>query len=221
LWTQYTASLLMACLLLVGCGEGGASGSGTGGTAMIDLEQVAEEIGWSELIERQFNEQEEQVRSRLMNMQAQLSNEIEELVKAVGDEPTPEQRARIVQRQREAEIRFRQEVFRTDQERAEAREGLLMMFREQVRPVADRVARLQGYGMVVVRHDGILSYRHEVDITRAVIAEMKSSGLTAPASLPRPSESGSTPMMPGPTSPGPSSPITPLLPLQPPANPGG
>ena len=174
--------LAAGALFSVGCGSqfGGASASSSkGGLAVIDLDVVAKSIGRTQEMNDALNVRKNALDQALQRGQADFKKQIADKKVEFGETPTDEQKATLVQMERNASAQLIQ-ASRTAQAKLEQeRQNMISEFRAEVRPVAQQVASDRGLGVVIPKNEGfLLSVDPGVDITADVV---KAYGSKKPA----------------------------------------
>ncbi|MCC6581190.1 MAG: OmpH family outer membrane protein [Phycisphaeraceae bacterium] len=160
----------------IGCDRGPSAG-GSGGVAVVDLEQIANAIGRDAYIQQQLQAVQGQVEARLTALREQLQNDLTSRQKQLGEHPTPKQQQELTQAAQQAEQHYRQEVMSAQQFAQRTQATLISRLREEVRPLAEQVARARGMSIVMLRNELILSVDPGMDITLDVIQQMRAAGL--------------------------------------------
>lgn len=167
-----------SCVVACALGAAGVwwSTPEAGGVAVVDLEEIARQLGQDEEMIRKIEAQKGSLTQQLQAAQQQVRQELAQLRAGLGANPTQEE-ARNYQA---AELKYQQELAKL-QNRANAllnEQGkqVLREFRDATRPVAVEVARERGLKTVIAKDNGIVfAFDAEVDITADVIARMKAA----------------------------------------------
>ncbi|MEX2670505.1 MAG: OmpH family outer membrane protein [Phycisphaeraceae bacterium] len=143
--------------------------------AVVDLDAVAKAIGKdteiTEQIEAAVQQMNERLRTAAQEMQEQLEAEQEKL----GDDPTEEQVARLRQMAAKAQQNVQNNRSAAQLRRNQVRTQLIQQFREEARPIAEKVAKASGANVVLLANDNVLWYESAADITGLVITEMRAA----------------------------------------------
>ena len=145
--------------------------------AVVDLDLVARELGKMEEIDKQLKAKGDELRGQLQQAAAQMQaavNESQAVLEAAGD-PTNEQKAKHQKLVSDAAIRLEQLRREANQAAGEERRKLIIAFREQAKPAVDKVARLRRTSVVLTATANIVWVDKSVDITSAVLAELRQS----------------------------------------------
>ena len=153
--------MTVACALLftfTGCGRDVPVG-------VIDMLQVAKALGRDKVINEQLAEYKKQLGAKIGEERQKL-----------GDSPSPEDLANL---QRIATQKASQLLLKR-------RGELLLQFRNEVGPLARKIAKERNIQVLLVRNDMVLGIDPVADLTEMVIERMKSqpSPLAVPARTP-------------------------------------
>lgn len=174
--------LAAGALFSVGCGSqfGGASASSSkGGLAVIDLDVVAKSIGRTQEMNDALNVRKSALDQALARGQADLKRQLTEKKEEFGETPTDEQKAQLVQLDRNAGAQLVQATRKAQAQLEAERQKMIADFRTEVRPIAQQVASERGLGVVIPKNEGfLLSVDPGVDITADVV---KAYGSKKPA----------------------------------------
>ena len=92
--------------------------------------------------------------------------------KEYGDNPSAEQRESLAQMAAAADRQLQVAIGQANQEANRQRMNLVVQYRDDVRPVAKRIAKEEGLSVVMVPLDGVLYYDPTADITAKVVDAM-------------------------------------------------
>jgi Skp family chaperone for outer membrane proteins len=161
---------MLACVAAV-CGCGGSGPSGSGGLAVVDLDEVAKQLGRDEHIKAALDAKEAELGAELRQAEAALNAEYRRRAQSANYLPGETQRL-----QAEINGRLRQAQQDSRTKLADYRMGLVTEFREEIKPVAQQIALDRGLSIVVPKNDSLLlAFEPGVEITSAVIEQMKSA----------------------------------------------
>ncbi len=176
---------LAGCQNQAGSPEASAA---AGGVAVIDLDQVATQLGRDVQMVNSIRQQQSKLNDQLQQYQVSLKKQLDE-------KKTELERAQSVsaedQQQRQADLNSLDRALglKLNQVRQQAqrtlsghRQQLVAKFRNEVKPIAQAVAAEHGLSVVVTKNDNVVfAYAHAVDITDRVIEKMQSAGPTSAA----------------------------------------
>ena len=144
---------------------------------IIDLERISKETGHTDMAQAKLTELRNDLQKDLSDAQSQLQNDMQDAQKKMGDKPTEEQQSEIRQIATKMQTEMMQKQSKATQALQSKQAELITEFRNNVRAVADRVAQQRGMHIVLLRNPAVLlGNDKQVDITDAVLAEMKKAG---------------------------------------------
>lgn len=161
--------LIMGSLLITGC----SSGARTGGVAVIDLERVAEATGRNKSIAGRIQDYVKQQETGLQKLRKELNSKLAAEREKVGKKPASKEQQRLGQLTADYEQQLRQEVNKVSQAADRLKVNLVTDFKNEVTPVARRLAQQKGLSVVMAKQSAMLYIAPEVDITEGVIDEMQ------------------------------------------------
>jgi Skp family chaperone for outer membrane proteins len=145
---------------------------GAGRVAIVDLDRIAQELGWTNEMNRSVDAINQQLQARVGQLRDQLKAQVDAKVREYGDDPTAQQRESLAQMAAAADRQLQVAIAQASQEANRQRLTLVMQYRDDVRPVAKRIAKEAGQSVVMVPLDGVLYFDPECDITRKVADAM-------------------------------------------------
>ena len=169
-----------AALLLSGCNQGKA-----GGVVVVDLDAVAKAIGSDKTIETKVTAHNQELAQQLDKIRDDLKKTLQEEQAKLGTTPTPEQKQAFQQKFQSAQQAFNERNQQAQQESNQFRLKQAQEFRDQVKPVAEELAKKKG-AIVVSTPVTLLWTDPSADITADVVKEMSERG--GKAAAPKPSE---------------------------------
>ena len=193
--TRLTVIVSLLAVCLAGCGKfgwnGSQDGSKSGGVAVIDLDQVAKSVGRDIQMVNALEHRQQSLNEQLQVVQASFVKQISERKEAAGEEPNEEQAKELVGMQREAGLRLNQVRKQALNNLSQHRIQLIASFREEVKPIAQKVAADKGLSIVVSKNDSVVfTYDNAVDITNDVVIAMKAQPQPAQKSISTPQSVG-------------------------------
>ena len=183
--------------------DGGGSGGGGGGVAVVDLDKVAKEMGWTEQIEKslqaagkslnqQLADRAEQLREAINAKKTELAEdaglseeqatqlmEMQDLRQLEQLPLSGEQRKQLIDAINAANQDIQQAQALANQLMNNRRREVFSGYRDAMKPAARRVANARGVSAVLVGgpNENLLYYASEADITEAVVDELEKSGV--------------------------------------------
>jgi Skp family chaperone for outer membrane proteins len=161
----------------------------TGSVAVVDVDAVAKQLGVDAAVERQIKDAETSLNSQLGALQASLRKQYEdkskELLAPQDNLALPHADPMAAKQQlAEFEKRLNQQLLQAQQTARNNfsvyRSNLLQSFRNEVAPVAKKIAKEHGCGVVLTKNEAVLlAFDESHDITSAVVEELRKDRLTA------------------------------------------
>lgn len=181
-----TLSVLLTMVVLTGCTPPTQSDRSSGGVAVIDLEAVAKRLGRDVAIADELKAAGSTLGTELTDVQKELVAQFEKKKQEIGSNPNPSQLQSLEELERTLNTQFQQKQQQAQQDIAAKRNALVVRFREEVKPVAMRIAQGRGCGTVLLKNDNIvLGASPSYDITDEVIGELvRTSGAPAATASP-------------------------------------
>jgi Skp family chaperone for outer membrane proteins len=184
---------LLASISLTGCGwnnDDPASAS-AGAVAVIDLDEIARRLGSDKQISAAIAQRQNALSQQLVDLAKSYSAQIEEQKKALPQADAQQSEVTVASWQREANASLNQVKQRAAADLQNHRVQLVAKFRDQIKPVARRVAQQRGLSVIVTKNESMLfDYTAAADITDAVVDELLAS---APAPIAAPPAQTSAP----------------------------
>jgi len=176
---------LAAVLLIAGCDRM----PGTGPDALIvDLAAVAKATGQEQAMQIQAQTAREELNAQLVETARNLEQQIEQERAGIGDAPTQEQALQLQQMTQQAQQQYGQLQSEAQQEVQQFEINLVLEFREQVKPFAEKIARLRGASVVLLADQNVFWLDPAVDITGEVIDGLRAEDVFSDTSADQASE---------------------------------
>jgi Skp family chaperone for outer membrane proteins len=168
-------------LLLAGCG----GGHSTGHVAVVDLDKVAAAIGRDKTINERVQSYTKEQEKALTKLRDDSRAQIDKQQKQLPANASDEARQKVAVLTQNLELGLRQEIAKAQQGAGQLRTRLAVEFRNELEPVARRIATQRGMDIVMLKQNDMLYVDPQADITDAVIDDMQQSGKKpVPASEP-------------------------------------
>ena len=142
-------------------------------TMLVDLDAVAQALGRDELMKQEILTAEQKIRGQLEQVASELQNQVKQAQDKLGSKSKREDKAHVEQLALKAQQTFRQQQAVAQQKVNQARAELMQKFRDEIKLVAEPVARKQGASMVKIISADVLWFDPVVHITGDVIAQMR------------------------------------------------
>ena len=170
-------SLLVACaVMLTACDQLPARGS-SGGVAVVDLNAVAKAIGRDEAINARMESARVDLNQQLTQIAGDLEQQLKDEQEKVGAAPKPDEQQQLQEMAVRAQRQLAEKQQLAQQKATQFQLELVNEFRQQLAPVAEKVAKIRGADVVVVLDDSVLWFDSGVDITDEVIADLRANPL--------------------------------------------
>jgi len=171
-------SATFLALALTGCSQAPSS-STKGGVALIDLDAVAKRLGRDVAIVQELKNSAGPLGEQLTAAQKDARGKFESLRQSVGARPTDADNQKLAELERDLNLELQQKQQQAQQEINTKQALLINRFREEVRPVAMKIASDKGLGVVLLKSDAlVLGNEPGLDITDDVVAELTRTGGT-------------------------------------------
>lgn len=181
--------LALTVLLLGGCDAAREQGAVAGhvpeakpSVAIIDLLVIAKATGQDESIREQVEQATVDLNTQLAQIAKDLEKQLSDEKEKLGDELDAEQQQQLQALQVQAQRQFSATQAQARQHAEKVRVQLVTSMTEQVKPIAERIARERGASVVLMTDTTTLWYAAKVDITDEVIAALRALPATAPDS---------------------------------------
>lgn len=189
-------SLVLAVLLTAGCEKPSSQPAGSaGGVAIIDLDEVAKRLGRDVVIADELKSTRNSLAQQLVDAQKSLEGEFDKSRGTLGANPSAADTQKLSELGQNLNAQFQQKQQEAEQEFRAKTLALLNRFREEIKPVALKVAAAKGFSVVIVKSEAtVLANENNADITDAVVTEMiggSKAATATPAASPNASPSAS------------------------------
>ncbi len=180
------AFLILLSLTFVGCDHAPLNGP-KGGVALIDLDDVAKRLGRDVSIVQELKDAGGPLGDQLTAAQKEYQAQFDRSKDSIGAKPTDADTQKLAELGRNLNLQLQQKQQQAQQELNSKRVALVSRFREELKPVALKIASHKGLGTVLVKSDMVvLGSEPGLDITDEVVAEMIRTGSPAPTASPKP-----------------------------------
>jgi Skp family chaperone for outer membrane proteins len=173
-------------MALTGCDQASKT---KGGVALIDLDAVAKRLGRDVAIIQELKDAGGPLSNQLTATQKEYQAEFERSKEALGTKPSDADAQKLAELGNNLNLQLQQKQQQAQQELNTKRAALVTRFREELKPVAMKIASAKGLGTVLVKSDiVVLGNEPDLDITDDVVAELirTGSGSPAPTASPKP-----------------------------------
>jgi Skp family chaperone for outer membrane proteins len=174
---KWIGLLALSTLLIAGCQRSDSSPA-AGNVAVVDMEQIAQAIGFDKALGEQMSQHNQQIGKHLQQVQTQMRSQLEQKQKEIGQTPTAKQQSELEDLSNQLDQRYREELNKAQQSSNQMHTSLIGQFRQKVEPIAQTVARERGFDIVMTRTDSILMVSPRSDLTSDVLKWLKQPGQT-------------------------------------------
>lgn len=150
-----------------------AANAQQGGVAVLDIDKVAKTMGIEDNVKNALAEIETNLNSQLRTIQTELQARFDNVRSQVGPEPTQDQAQQLANISGQLTQQLTQSRTQAQSQLNAKQFELVSQFRDEVKPVALKVAESKGLSIVVTPDQSLFAFSDNVDITEAVTAEMK------------------------------------------------
>jgi Skp family chaperone for outer membrane proteins len=173
----FTTSLPLLCLILLpaGCNRHAASPapSAVGAVAIIDLDEIARRLGSDKQIVDSISKRQISLSQQLTDLAKSYSQQIEEQKKKLAGAGQDKPEVTVANYEQQANANLNKVKQQAELQLQQHRAQLVAQFREEIKPVARRIAQSRGLSVIVTRHANVLcDFAPAADITEPVIAEL-------------------------------------------------
>lgn len=202
-------------LCAAGCGQTAnqpaadtATKPNSGGVAIIDLDEVARQLGRDAVIKASLQQAESTLNQQLAVIQASYQNQVIEKRRGLGEQPTPDDETEVQTLEKQLGLQLQQVRQKAQQNLNQHRSQIINGFRDEVKPIATQVATERGLSLVVPKNEFfVFSFDPALDITTDVVAALRALP-AAPAPIATPTSIAPTTTSSAPASPTTSQPLT-------------
>ena len=168
--TGLWAACLAAALLITGCDRIPGAGPDT---LIVDLAAIAKATGQEQMMQTQAQTAREELNAQLIERGRNLEQQIVEERAKAGDKPTQEQELQLQQMAQQAQQQYGQLQAEAQQKSQQFEINLVLEFREQVKPFAEKIARSRNASVILLADQVVFWIDPAVDITGEVIASLR------------------------------------------------
>ncbi|MBN1394478.1 MAG: OmpH family outer membrane protein [Pirellulales bacterium] len=178
--TYFLGACGVALAATIGCGKftGGedasAAGNASGNVAIIDLDVVAQQLGYDSQMANAIGQQKASLEKQLGVIKTSFEQDLAKTKNQLGANPTQEQSQQWAHSQRVAAALFHQEQQKASQLLNRYSSQVVAQFRGTVKTTARQVAAERGLSIILTKNEGVVfDYDLAVDITDAVVERMR------------------------------------------------
>lgn len=178
MFRSWFSLLCLAPCLLTGCSY--SSTSSEGKVAIVDLDEVANQLGLGEQWSQELTATQTNVNHQLVDFQQQLNNLLQEKKSAVttnaGSEAQvpEEQKVQLVTYQQELNNKLRQAQTQAQQHINAERARIIQDYRQQAERISAKISQERGFDIVLTKNQSVvLTYTPTADITQEVTKRLR------------------------------------------------
>jgi Skp family chaperone for outer membrane proteins len=176
---SFSTFLILLSFTLAGCDRASFSGS-KGGVAVVDLDDVAKRLGRDSAIVQELKDAGGPLNAQLTAAQKEYQTQFDRSKDSIGTKPSDADAQKLAELARNLSLQLQQKEREAQQALNDKRTALVVRFREEVRPVALKIAASKGLGVVILKSEAVLGTAPGLDITDEVVSELiRTSGTTA------------------------------------------
>ncbi len=171
--------VLAGMMLATGCDQAGANGAASEAKpqiVVVDAMKVSSEVGRDEDLRTQLTSAGQQLQQQLQQQQTKYRAEIEAKRETFGDNPTDEQQAELARMAQAANRNLNQLQTMAQQRIQQMQAGLVNQFRDELAPIAQKIAQEHGAKVAMINNGNILWYDGAIDVTDEVIGALQAAG---------------------------------------------
>jgi Skp family chaperone for outer membrane proteins len=191
--------MTLACLgfgSAAGCSRpsGVAEVHSAGAVAVIDLDAIAQRLGSDKQIVEAIAKRQTSMSQQLVDLAKSYNAQIAEKKKTLVETSPDASEVTVASWQKQANANLNKVKQQAEADLQRHQALLVAQFREQIKPVARRVAEKRGLSVIVTKNDNVLyDVAPAADITAEVIADLVSSSAAASAATAKPLQAASVP----------------------------
>ncbi len=203
MFTRFTTGLalgltLLASVALTGCGNAPGSGSGSapggdaqGRVAVVDLDRVAQAMGWSDELQRQVTSKGQELDVKFKALRDDMRATFEAEQKKIGEKPTDEEKIKLNQMGMELNRRLGEAQNVMQNELRQVQMASVKKYRDLIEPAARQVATQRGFSVVILPLDNILWSDAGNNLTDGVIDALRKAPPSTASTTGTPATPGS------------------------------
>ena len=144
-------------------------------TLLVDFTAVIRATGKDVQVENQLVAANQNLELQLVQAAQDLNKQLADAKAEIGDEPTLEQQQELEQLSVQVNQRMNEVQQLARQKSQQVQVALINQLRDQVRPIAESIARTRGAKAVLMNSEPVLWFDASIDITADVIAQLRAN----------------------------------------------
>jgi Skp family chaperone for outer membrane proteins len=186
--------------LAAGCNQSASTTVPQGAVAVIDLDAIASRLGSDKQIVDSIAQRQTSLSQQLVDLAKSYTQQIEEKKKTLAETPPEQADVTVASWQKQANANLNKVKQQAEADLKKHQATLVAQFREQIKPVARRVAQKRGLSVIVTKNDNVLyDVAPGADITDEVIADLIAASPAASAAAAKPLQAAAVPTEVSPT----------------------
>jgi Skp family chaperone for outer membrane proteins len=186
--------------LAAGCNQSASTTVPQGAVAVIDLDAIASRLGSDKQIVDSIAQRQTSLSQQLVDLAKSYNQQIEEKKKTLTEAPPEQADVTVASWQKQANANLNKVKQQAEADLKKHQATLVAQFREQIKPVARRVAQKRGLSVIVTKNDNVLyDVAPGADITDEVIADLIAASPAASAAAAKPLQAAAVPTEVSPT----------------------
>jgi Skp family chaperone for outer membrane proteins len=180
--------------LAAGCNQSASTPVPQGAVAVIDLDAIASRLGSDKQIVDSIAQRQTSLSQQLVDLAKSYNQQIEEKKKTLAEAPPEQADVTVASWQKQANANLNKVKQQAEADLKKHQATLVAQFREQIKPVARRVAQKRGLSVIVTKNDNVLyDVAPGADITDEVIADLIAASPAASAAAAKPLQAAAAP----------------------------
>ena len=186
--------------LAAGCNQSASTSVPQGAVAVIDLDAIAARLGSDKQIVDSIAQRQTSLSQQLVDLAKSYNQQIEDKKKTLTEAPAEQADVTVASWQKQANANLNKVKQQAEADLKKHQATLVAQFREQIKPVARRVAQKRGLSVIVTKNDNVLyDVAPGADITEEVIADLIAASPVASAAAAKPLQAAAAPAEAAPT----------------------
>ena len=180
--------------LAAGCNQSASTSVPQGAVAVIDLDAIASRLGSDKQIVDSIAQRQTSLSQQLVDLAKSYNQQIEDKKKTLTEAPAEQADVTVASWQKQANANLNKVKQQAEADLKKHQATLIAQFREQIKPVARRVAQKRGLTVIVTKNDNVLyDVAPGADITDEVIADLIAASPVASAAAAKPLQAAAAP----------------------------
>jgi Skp family chaperone for outer membrane proteins len=180
--------------LAAGCNQSASTSVPQGAVAVIDLDAIASRLGSDKQIVDSIAQRQTSLSQQLVDLAKSYNQQIEEKKKTLTEAPAEQADVTVASWQKQANANLNKVKQQAEADLKKHQATLIAQFREQIKPVARRVAQKRGLSVIVTKNDNVLyDVAPGADINEEVIADLIAASPVASAAAAKPLQAAAAP----------------------------